>query len=206
MLLDKLNRDVIFSIITKCDFKDIVNLSSTSKYFNEIINENSEFIYKNLVLRDFGYKYLPANMSWKELYQICSTADINGKWEIKSEMTNINNEEIQQKFKIEIILDENGQFEYSGKIDENSYDDREILFDVKGKVIKSENFRLESKINFFTKIWGENCNLGCSTFDGYISLYSYKIDKKIRLHGLFIYENNAYNISLNGISNGTKIS
>ena len=206
MLLDELNKDVIYSIITKCDLKDIVNLSSTSKYFNEIINENSEFIYKNLVLRDFGYKYLPANMSWKELYQICSTADINGKWEIKSEMKNMDNEEIVQKFKIEIILDENGQFEDSGKIEENNNSNRDIFFELKGKLIKSENFRLECKIIFFTKIFGINYNLGMSTFDGFVSLYSYKIDKKIRLHGLFMYENNAYNISLNGISNGTKIS
>jgi hypothetical protein len=47
MGLEKLNEDIIYSICLKSNFEDIINLSKTSKYFKEVIDKNSELIYRN---------------------------------------------------------------------------------------------------------------------------------------------------------------
>jgi hypothetical protein len=207
ILLDKLNEDIIYSICLKSNFEDIINLSKTSKYFKEVIDKNSELIYRNLAKKDFGYKYLPQEMSYKELYQVCKTINLNGTWSIKNEMYGQNNELIEQAYKIVIKLDENNEFEYSGKMDYTNIPGiPDIFFYMKGRINKSENMRLECKITFHGKIANTDYTFGSSIFDGFISFYSYKIDKKILIHGLYTFNDYIINQNTYGITYGERIS
>jgi hypothetical protein len=207
ILLDKLNKDIIYSICLKSNFEEIINLSKTSKYFKEVIDENSDFIYKNLAKKDFGYKYLPEEMSWKEFYQTCKTINLNGTWSIKNEMYDNNNELLEQAYKIVIKLDENGEFKYNGKIDYTNIPGiPDINFEMIGKIHKSENMRLECKMTFHSKIDNNDYTLGSSIFDGFISFYSYNQNKKILIHGLFTFNNYIIQQNTYGITYGERVS
>lgn len=69
-MLDKLPRDILLlDILELLDSKSLIKLSSVSKYFNYLVNDES--IWKKLCLQEFNISpdHAYRNKGWKSFYE-----------------------------------------------------------------------------------------------------------------------------------------